>query len=138
MTYASDLPAWAALVTSMLLLVGAFLAFTGSLGLLRLRTFYERVHAPTLGTTLGLGSVLLASMLFFSVLQSRPVLHEVLIAVFMVVTTPVTFLLLARAALYRDRREGNDEVPPRPSPLLHSATPADPAVPSSQRNGQRT
>ena len=76
MTPAPDLPAWAALVTSMLLLVGAFLAFTGSLGLLRLSSFYERVHAPTLGTTLGIGSVLLASMLFFSVLQSRPVLHD--------------------------------------------------------------
>lgn len=127
MTQAPDLPGWVALLTSMLLLVGAFLAFTGSLGLLRLRTFYERVHAPTLGTTLGIGSVLLASMLFFSVLQSRPVLHEVLIAVFMVVTTPVTLLLLARAALYRDRREGNHEVPPRPSPLLgDSAVPAAP------------
>jgi multicomponent K+:H+ antiporter subunit G len=139
MTHASDLPAWAAMVTSILLLVGAFLAFTGSLGLLRLRTFYERVHAPTLGTTLGIGSVLLASMLFFSVLQSRPVLHEVLIAVFMVITTPVTLLLLARAALYRDRREGNEGVPSRPSPLLgHSATRAGPAVPSSRRSGQRT
>lgn len=139
MTPAPDLPAWAALVTSMLLLVGAFLAFTGSLGLLRLSSFYERVHAPTLGTTLGIGSVLLASMLFFSVLQSRPVLHEVLIAVFVVVTTPVTLLLLARAALYRDRQEGNDEVPARRSPLLgYSATPTDPAVPSSKRSGRRT
>ena len=56
-------------------------------------------------------------MLFFSVLQTRLVLHEMLIAVLMVVTTPVTLMLLARAALYRDRSEGCDEVPPPLPPL---------------------
>ncbi|GGC39818.1 hypothetical protein GCM10011504_17790 [Siccirubricoccus deserti] len=117
MTQAAELPAWAALLAALLLLLGAGLTLTGALGLLRLGTFYERVHAPTLGTTLGIGCVLLASMLFFSVLQTRPVLHEVLIAVFMVVTTPVTMMLLTRAALYRDRREGNDAVPPAPSAI---------------------
>jgi multicomponent K+:H+ antiporter subunit G len=116
MTHVADLPAWAALPTALLLLLGAGLAFTGSLGLLRLKSFYERVHAPTLGTTLGIGCVLIASIIFSSALQTRLVLHEVLIAAFMVVTTPVTLMLLARAALYRDRREGNEEMPP-PSPL---------------------
>jgi multicomponent K+:H+ antiporter subunit G len=116
MTNAADLPAWAALPTALLLLLGTGLALTGSLGLLRLGSFYERIHAPTLGTTMGISCVLLASMLFFSVLQTRLVLHELLIAVLMVVTTPVTLMLLARAALYRDRREGCDEVPPPPLP----------------------
>ena len=117
MTNAADLPAWAALPIALLLLLGAGLTLTGSLGLLRLGSFYDRIHAPTLGTTLGIGCVLLASMLFFSVLQTRPVLHELLIAVLMVVTTPVTLMLLARAALYRDRQEGCDEVPPPLPPL---------------------
>lgn len=76
------------------------------------RQLLRTIHAPTLGSTLGIGFVLIASMLFFSVLQSRPVLHEVLITVLMVVTTPITLMLLARAALYRDRTEGNDDVPP--------------------------
>jgi len=125
MTNAADLPAWAALPTALLLLLGAGLALTGSLGLLRLGSFYERIHAPTLGTTMGISCVLLASMLFFSVLQTRLVLHELLIAVLMVVTTPVTLMLLARAALYRDRQEGCDEVPPPPTlPLdLSGASP---------------
>lgn len=109
------LPIWAALPTALLLLLGAGLAFIGSLGLISLRSFYDRMHAPTLATTLGIGCVLLASMLHFSVLQSRPVLHEILIGIFMVVTTPVTLMLLARAALFRDRREGSDEVPPLPA-----------------------
>ncbi|MBX6741785.1 MAG: cation:proton antiporter [Acetobacteraceae bacterium] len=111
MTHAVDLPFWAALPVALLLLLGAGLALTGSLGLLRLGSFYERVHAPTLGTTLGIGCVLIASMLAFSVLQTRPVLHEVLIGVFVTITTPVALMLLARAALYRDRHEGSGEMP---------------------------
>jgi multicomponent K+:H+ antiporter subunit G len=115
MTDAGDLPLWAALPVALLLVLGAGLALTGSIGLVQLRSFYERVHAPTLGTTLGIGCVLLASMLFFSVSQTRFVLHEILIAAFMVITTPVTLMLLVRAALYRDRREGSAEVPPVPA-----------------------
>ena len=116
MTPAADLPLWAALAVAPLLLAGAGLALVGSIGLLRLRSFYERVHAPTLGTTLGIGCILLASMLFFSVLQTRFVLHEILIAALTVVTTPVTLMLLARAALQRDRREGDGAMPPPPRP----------------------
>lgn len=114
MTHAADLPAWAALAVAVLLLLGATLALVGAVGLLRLATFYERVHAPTLGTTLGIGCVLLASMLFFSLVQSRFILHEILIAVLVTVTTPVTLMLLARAALYRDRAQGSGAVPPPP------------------------
>lgn len=115
MMHLAELPAWAALLTALLLLVGAALTLIGSLGLLRLGSFYERVHAPTLGSTLGIGCVLIASMLCFTVLESRLVLHELLITALMVVTTPITLMLLARAALYRDRSEGNKKVPPAPS-----------------------
>jgi multicomponent K+:H+ antiporter subunit G len=115
MSHAADLPLWAALLVSFLLLLGSFLALTGSIGLVRLKRFYDRIHAPTLGTTWGTGGILLGSILFFSVLQSRPVLHEILIALFMTATTPVTLMLLARAALYRDRNDGNPEVPLRPT-----------------------
>jgi multicomponent K+:H+ antiporter subunit G len=108
MTDAATLPPLLAALVGLLLVVGAALALIGSIGLLRLNTFYERIHPPTMATTLGLGLTLIASMLLFSALQSRPVLHEIVIAVFMVVTTPVTFMLLLRAALHRDAAEGND------------------------------
>ena len=111
MTHASDLPSWAALLTALLVLVGAALTLAGAIGTLRFRSFYERIHAPTLGTSWGTGAIALASMLFFSALGSRLVIHELLIAVFITVTTPVTLMLLARAALYRDRTEGNADVP---------------------------
>ena len=96
---------------AVLVVLGALLAFAGSLGLLRLRTFYERVHPPTMGTTLGAGLILIGSMLHFSALEARPVLHEVLIGVFMTFSTPVTYMLLVRAALHRDRSEGQDRPP---------------------------
>lgn len=93
---------------ALLILSGALLAFCGSLGLLRLKSFYERVHPPTMGTTLGTGLILIGSMLYFGALESRPVLHEILIGAFMTLSTPVTYMLLVRAALQRDRSEGRD------------------------------
>jgi multicomponent K+:H+ antiporter subunit G len=112
MTQAPELPLWAAILTAALLVAGAAFTLVGAIGLARLSSFYQRVHAPTLGATLGVAFVVLASMLCFSVLQSRLVAHEILIAVFSLSTTPITFILLVRAALYRDRAESNPDVPP--------------------------
>lgn len=81
----------------LLVLAGAVLAFIGSLGLVRMTTFFERVHPPTMGTTLGTVLILAGSMLYFG-----GALHEILIAVFMTVSTPVTYLILGRAALQRE------------------------------------
>ncbi|SMC86125.1 monovalent cation/H(+) antiporter subunit G [Rhizobium sp. RU36D] len=107
----SDLPLWIVIPISLLMLLGAGLTLLGAIGLLRLPTFYERIHAPTLGTSWGVGAIMLASILYFSVVGSRPVLHEILIGVFITLTTPVTLILLARAALHRDRAEENKTVP---------------------------
>ena len=96
-------------VAAVLVLAGALLAFLGSLGLLRMKTFFERVHPPTMGTTLGTALVLAGSMLYFTALESRLVLHEILIAVFMTVTTPVTYLLLGRAALRREHESAGED-----------------------------
>jgi multicomponent K+:H+ antiporter subunit G len=111
MNEVAELPTWAAILTATLLVIGAAITLIGSLGLLRLGSFYERVHAPTLGTTLGTGCVAIASAIYFTVLETRPVLHELLITVFVTVTTPVTLMILVRAALFRDRSENADGVP---------------------------
>jgi multicomponent K+:H+ antiporter subunit G len=116
MSVDADLPAWAASLVALLVLVGAAVTLIGTVGLLRLRTFYSRVHAPTLGTTAGMACILIASALYFSVRGGRPALHEILIAVFVTLTTPVTLMLLARAALYRDRSEGHKGVPAADEP----------------------
>ncbi|NLS17452.1 cation:proton antiporter [Rhizobium sp. P40RR-XXII] len=116
-----NLPLWAAIPVGGLLLIGAFLTLVGAIGFLKLGTFYERVHAPTLGTSGGIGAIMTASTIFFSISTRSLVIHELLIGVFVTVTTPVTFMLLARAALHRDRAEQNSNVPPKQSPEGTSA-----------------
>lgn len=100
---ASDVPLWAALPAAFLLICGGLLTVVGSLGLLRLREFYARIHAPTMGSTLGTGCVLIASMLTSSALAERPVIHELLITVLILITSPVTAMLLMRAAMFRSK-----------------------------------
>lgn len=126
MSAIEELPLWAAVLTSLLLIFGSGLALIGSIGLLRFKTFYERVHAPTLGATLGLFTILAASMLYFSIAQTRPVVHEILIGIFVSTTTPVTFLMLVQAALYRDRLESGDPLLSLSEENRSIKTPADP------------
>lgn len=110
MTGEGDISALAALLTAILLVAGAAITLIGTLGLIRLRTFYQRAHAPTLGTTLGTVCISLASMVYFSALGSRPVVHEVLIVLFVTVTTPITLMILVRAAVSRDEAENNPPI----------------------------
>jgi multicomponent K+:H+ antiporter subunit G len=100
----AQLPDWAALIVALLLFLGATIILIGALGLLRLRTFYQRIHGPAIVVTLGAGCILLASMVYFTVAQSRLVVHEVIIAAFLLMTAPVVSMLIMRAAVYRDLR----------------------------------
>ncbi len=109
MNLAPDLPPAAALAVAVLALIGAGVALTGALGLLRFKTFYDRVHPPTLSTSLGLFSIVLASIVTFSVLGTRLAIHELLLFFFVTMTLPVSMMLLARAALFRDRVEAFDK-----------------------------
>lgn len=108
-----NIPLWLAILVSVLVVCGALITLAGCLGLVRLKSFYLRIHAPTLGTSMGGGLILLASALYFGVTRQRLVAHEIAIFVFMTVTTPVTLMLLARATLFRDRVEGRSEAPRR-------------------------
>ena len=87
-------------LTAGFLLLGASFALIGSIGLARLPDIYTRLHGPTKATTLGIGSILLGSVLFFSTRQSLS-LHEVLVSLFLFLTAPVSAHLIARAALQR-------------------------------------
>jgi len=111
MSEVSELPAWAAVLTAMLLVLGSAITLIGALGLLRLGSFYERVHAPTLGTTLGTGCIVAASMICFSALGTQLAMHAILITILVTATTPVTLMVLVRAALFRDRSESVHSIP---------------------------
>src|SRR5690606_8867174 len=83
MTSAADLPLWAAILVAAFLLLGAGLTLTGCIGFIRLRSFYDRIHAPTLGTSWGTASIVIASMITFTVLEGRPVFAQILVGIFL-------------------------------------------------------
>lgn len=88
-------------VIAVFLLVGSAFALIGSIGLARLPDFYTRLHGPTKATTLGMAGMLIASALYFTRDSGALSVHELLIAVFLFITAPVSAHLLAKAALHR-------------------------------------
>lgn len=81
------------------LLLGAGFALIGSWGLVKLPDFYTRLHGPSKASTLGVGGTLMASIIYFASL-GMPGLHELLITLFLFISTPVSAYLLIRAALH--------------------------------------
>ena len=89
------------ILTTILILLGLFFFFAGTVGILRLPDFYTRLHGPTKATTLGAGCLLLASALFFSLHSEGFSLHEVLVSLFLFITAPISAHLLAKLALHQ-------------------------------------
>ena len=91
-------------ITSLLLIAGGVFVFIGSLGMAHLRDFYMRLHGPTKATTLGIGCMLIASMLYFWSVDGRPDIQELLITLFLFITAPVSAHLLAKTGLHMKLR----------------------------------
>jgi multicomponent K+:H+ antiporter subunit G len=109
------------LLLSLLILTGAMFTFIGSLGLARLRDFYTRLHGPTKATTLGVGCLLIASAVYFSVQDEGVSLHEMLVTLFLFITAPVSAHLLGKAALHLRLKSL------APVPARDNDAPSDPA-----------
>lgn len=90
----------AELTISILLVLGGAFVLVGSIGLLRLQDLYVRLHAPTKATTLGLGGILIGSMVYMYQKQGFLSVNELLITLFLVITAPVTAHILAKAAMH--------------------------------------
>ena len=93
----NDISEW---VISVLLIIGGLFIFVGSLGLARLQDFYTRLHAPTKATTVGLGSVLLASMFYIYATEGYVSINILLITLFLVITAPVVAHMLAKVGMH--------------------------------------
>jgi multicomponent K+:H+ antiporter subunit G len=111
-------PALDALIAA-LLVVAAFFALVGSIGLVKLGDFMKRLHGPTKASTLGVGGVLIASILYFTFAGGAPFLHELLITGFVFLTAPIGAHLMAHAAI---RFDAAAEPPRAPT---HKAEPPD-------------
>ncbi|WP_312567604.1 monovalent cation/H(+) antiporter subunit G [Comamonas sp.] len=113
------LPLWAEVLIALLVLGGSIIALLGSLGLMRLKSYFERVHSPSIIATMGCWLIMWATFVFFSATGKGLALHALLIAVFIAVTVPITTIFLMRAALFRARRAGRD-VPPSISRIVRN------------------
>lgn len=109
------------IVVIVLLLLGAGFALIGSWGLVRLPTTMERLHGPTKATTLGLGALLVASVIHAQARLGVWTAHELLISLFLFITAPISANMIAKVHLHRarvgtvDEPEGIAGPPPRPS-----------------------
>jgi multicomponent K+:H+ antiporter subunit G len=99
----NTLPVWLDALVALLLLTGAAFALIGAYGLAKLGDFMKRLHGPTKATTMGVGCVLLASVLWFLFTPGTPHGREILIAAFLFITAPVSGHLLVVAAMRIDR-----------------------------------
>lgn len=87
-------------VLGFLILLGAFFTLVGSIGLFKLPDFYMRLHGPTKASTLGVGAILIASAIHFSLNADGVSLHEILVTLFLFITAPVSAHLMAKAAIH--------------------------------------
>lgn len=85
-------------IVAALLGVGALFMLLGAIGLVRFPDLLTRLHGPSKASTLGLGAVLLASIVAFSALEQSLSVHELLITLFVAITAPVSAQFVARAA----------------------------------------
>ena len=105
------MPPLGEIIVSVLLLGSGVVVLVAALGLLRLKDFFLRMHAPALASTLAAWIVTLASIVHFSTRGGGLALHVWLIIIVLSITAPVTTIVLARAALFR-RRQAGDALPP--------------------------
>ncbi|NUZ07317.1 monovalent cation/H(+) antiporter subunit G [Piscinibacter koreensis] len=98
-------------IVAALLVFSGVVVLTAGLGLWRLDNFFLRMHAPALASTLGAWIVALASIVHFSSRGNGLSLHVWLVIIVLSIASPVTAMLLARAALFR-RRQAGDPLPP--------------------------
>lgn len=99
------------IIVSVLLLAAGFFGLVGSFGLIKLDQPMTRLHAPTKATTLGVGSVLIASMLYFLFFAEGITFHELMITLFLFLTAPVVAHFIAKAHLHRNWKPGDLPAP---------------------------
>ncbi len=109
MTFVASL---AEVAIALLLVAGGLFALIAAIGLVRLPTFFIRMHPPAIANTLAVWCTALAVIVHFLVLEGRLALYVWLIPILLSITAPITTAFLSRAALFRERQRGGDVPPP--------------------------
>jgi multicomponent K+:H+ antiporter subunit G len=97
--------------TALCLLIGSGFIIVGVLGLLKFNDPMTRLHAPTKVGTIGIGMLLMASMIHSFVLGETS-MHEILIMAFLFVTAPISAHFIAKVSIHR-RTCTTPPAPPR-------------------------
>jgi multicomponent K+:H+ antiporter subunit G len=92
------------------LVVGAVFSLTGAIGLLKLNSSMTRLHPPTKVGTIGVGALLLASIIYNGVF-GEGAMHELLIMAFLFVTAPISANFIAKVNMHRGDCEAPPELP---------------------------
>jgi multicomponent K+:H+ antiporter subunit G len=90
----------ATLAAAIALLIGAIFTLVGAIGLLKFNDSMTRLHAPTKVGTVGVGSLLLASV-FHSFAIGDQSFHELLIMAFLFVTAPISANFIAKVNIHK-------------------------------------
>ncbi|SNT76583.1 Na+/H+ antiporter subunit G [Paracoccus seriniphilus] len=88
------------LLIAIMLVIAGFFGLVGSYGLVKLPDQMTRLHGPTKAATLGVGGVLIASLLWFGFFGPHFSWHELLIALFLFLTAPITGLMISKINLH--------------------------------------
>jgi multicomponent K+:H+ antiporter subunit G len=112
---------WIEMVVALLLVLSGVFTLAAAVGLVRFKTFFQRMHPPALAFSFAAWCVTLASVVYFSAQDDKLALRSWLIIIFLALTVPVTTILLARTELFRRRTAsgGRGDIPPT---LNHEST----------------
>lgn len=101
------MPFIAELLISIALVVSGIFGFVGSYGLIKLKGTLQRLHAPTKATTLGVGGVLIASIIYVYFNTGTLSVHELLITLFLFLSAPITANFIAKTYIARNLRQSD-------------------------------
>ena len=103
-----EIPLWIEIIASILIVLSGIVTLIGNIGLVKLKYFRRRIHAPTLGNSLGLWFLMAASILISFVLGARLFFHEMLVVIFIFMTSPISWTLLMRSYVLREARDDHE------------------------------
>lgn len=109
------------IVVTCLLAVSSLFILVGAFALIKLPTFFQRIHGPTKASTLGVGGILITSILYHAMIGNSFHPRELLITLFLFMTAPISAYMMARAAFSLMEREGKHAKLPPPPPMKDDA-----------------
>ena len=110
-------------IASLSLIIGSGFILVGVIGLLKFNDPMTRLHAPPKVGTIGIGMLLLASIIHsFDI--GAPSTHELLIMAFLFVTAPISANFIAKVNIHRKACDTPPE-PPRDDTWSTLKTPQD-------------